>query len=241
VTAKEISDRIVTRIDDDSSSPGSVAAGAPVPPEILAYVNEGQELFALLTLCLETTATLTLVGARTFSTLRSSFPDFLCPLRLMIDGVRVRPSTLADLDAENDDWQSTAGTPTRYGTLGFSFYFVSPQPAIDTAASMTYARSPVQMVGDAFPEIPEPYHQSLVKYGIYRVKLKEGGQQLQRGMGQLNEFLDDATKHGDYVRNKSRAARYDVLPFELKLFDRARLIQKIQKEKKPWPPNSPQL
>lgn len=237
MTGKEISDRILKRIDDDTASPGSVAAdpnGGPVPPEVLAAINEGQEFFSLMTLCLETTASLTLEAGTTFASIRATFADFLCPLRLTIAGVRVRPATFADLDAENDAWQSTPGTATRYVTAGFNFYAVSPQSVGATVSSMTYARSPVQLVGDAFPEIPEQYHQSLVKYGIYRVRLKEGGQGLARGMVQLNEFLDDATAHGDYVRNRSRAARYDVLPFELKLFDRARLLQKITKEKTPW-------
>jgi hypothetical protein len=242
VTASEIGARILKRIDDDVTSPGSVAPdptdpSAP-PPEILAAINEGQELFALLTLCLETTATLTLTASAPFATLRGAFPGFLCPLRLSIAGTRVRPATLADLDAENDAWQSTPGTPARYCTLGFNFYAVTPQPVTNTAASLTYARSPVQLVGDSFPEIPEQYHQSLVKYGMYRVRLKEGGQALQRGMVQLNEFLDDATAHGEFVRARSRAARYDVLPFELKLFDRSRLIETLKKEKAPWQPPS---
>lgn len=230
MTAKEISDRILKRIDDDSASPGSVLADStPVPPEILAAINEGQELFAFLTLCLETTSSLTLAAATTFSTIRGSFPDFLCPLRLMIEGVRVRPATLAELDAENSAWQNTAGTPTRYCSLGFNFYIVTPQPADDTAASLTYARSPLQLVGDAFPEIPEQYHPSLVKYGIYKAKLKEGAQGLERGMVQFNEFLDDAAKHAEYVREKSRAARYDTEPWESSLFDRSRLMLKVPK------------
>ena len=234
MTAAEISARILTGTDDDATSPGAVAALGVVPPEVLSAINEGQELFALLTLCLETTASMTLVASTTFSTIRSSFPYFLCPLRLMIAGDRVRPATLAELDSLDESWQSTPGTPTRYVTLGFNFYAVTPQPVNDTTASLTYARSPVQLVGDAFPEIPEQYHPSLVKFGRYRLKLKEGAQGLERGMVALNEFLDDTTAYGNYVRSKSRAARYDTLPFELKLFDRSRLIQKLNKEKRPW-------
>lgn len=234
MTTSEISARILKRIDDDVASPGSVAPDPDggVPPEILAAINEGQELFSLLTLCLETTATLTIAASTTFSSIRSTFPDFLCPLKLTIAGVRVRPATFSNLDAENDAWQGTPGTPARYVTQGFNFFTVTPQPVEDTAASLTYAHAPVLMVGDVFPEIPEVYHQSLVKYGIYKVRLKEGAQGLARGMVQLNEFLDDAAAHGDYVRNRSRAARYDVLPFELRLFDRARLD--LKKEKKLW-------
>lgn len=229
MTTKEISDRILVRIDDSSSAPGSVLADAnaalfPVPPEILSALNQAQEEFALLTLCLEATADMTLSGGTPFSLPRSSFSDFLCPLRLMVGGVRVRPSTLSDLDAWDDAWQNTPGTPSRYATLGFNFMAISPQPAIDTTASLTYARSPLQLVADAFPEIPEIYHQNLVEYGIYRVTLKQGAQGLERGMKYFNSFLDAATKCGDFVRAKSRAANYDVLPIELKLFDRARLV-----------------
>jgi hypothetical protein len=241
VTASEISDRILKGIDDDAGVPASVAAGnlGGPPPEVLAAINEGQELFALLTLCLETTSAITLAASSTFGSFRQAFPKFLCPLRLMVGSTRVRPRTLAELDAENDAWQATAGTPARYSTLGFNLYAVTPQPVADTAGVLTFARSPLQLVGDAFPEIPEMYHQSLVKYGIYRIRLKEGGQGLERGLVQLNSFLDDATAHGDFVRARSRAARYDVLPFELKLFDRSRLIQKLAKVKPSWQPNSP--
>lgn len=225
MTALEISNRILKRIDDDSTAPGSVVSdGTPVPPEILAVINEGQELFCLLSLCLETTAPLTLPASTTFATIRGTLPDFLCPLRLTIGGIRIRPATLAQLDAENDAWQNTPGTPLRYFTAGFNLYGITPQPVAETAASLTYARSPVQLVDDGFPEIPEQYHQNLVDYGVYRAKLKEGGQSLTRGVQYLNQFLDAATACGDYVRAKSRASRYDTEPLELKLFNRARLL-----------------
>jgi hypothetical protein len=197
----------------------------------MSAINEGQELFSLLTLGLETTATLTIpAGNGPFIELRSYFHDYLCPLRLSNSGGRVRPATLADLDAENDQWQATTGIPHRYASFGFNFACVTPQPATDTDHTFIYARSPLQLVYDAFPEIPEEYHQSLVKYGIYRVKLKEGAQSLQRGINYLNSFLDDAQRYGAFVRGRSQSARYDTLPFELSLFDRSRLVDQLLKE-----------
>jgi hypothetical protein len=235
VTAGEISARILKRIDDDPASPGSVAPDPDggVSREVLAAINEGHELAALLTLCLETTASMTLFAATTFSGLRILFPDLIVPLRLMGPSGRLRPATLAQLDMLNSAWQATPGTPERYVAMGFNFFAVTPQGTGDTAAQLTYARSPAQMVADDFPEIPERYHQSLVDYGVYRIRLKEGGQGLQRGVIALNRFLDDMTALGDYVRAKSRAARYDALPFELRLFDRARLVQTLQKGQLP--------
>jgi len=87
------------------------------------------------------------------------------------------------------------------------------------------------MVEADTPEIPEQYHQSLVYYGKYRVRLKEGAQGLARGVSDLNVFLDDMTQLGDWVRARSRAARYDTLPIELALFDRSRLLLKEPKPK----------
>lgn len=217
MTAAEIQSRILARTDDGNA----VAAS---DDEVIAAINEGQELAALLTLCLETTAPLTLTAGTTFGSLRASFPNFLCPLRLTIAGVRVRPATLAELDARNSGWQSIAGTPDSYCTMGFNLYCITPQPSIDTSASFTYARSPVQIVGDDFPEIPEQYHPSLINYGKYRIRLKEGAQGLARGAKYLNSALDSWGELADQVRARSRAARYDVQPFELKLFDRSRLM-----------------
>jgi hypothetical protein len=238
VTTKEISDRILARIDDSATTPRSITPdpNSPVPDEILRAINEGQELAAWLTLCLETTASLTLTANGTFYLLRSQLPDFLVPLRLMGPNGRIRPATISDLDALNPSWQAwplTAGEQQRYFTLGFSFFGTAPQPVDDQACTLTYAKAPALLVGDAFPEIPEAYHLDLVDYGIYRTKLKEGAQSLERGMKHLNRFLDRMTQLGDYVRARSRAARYDVLPFEMALFDRSRLVEQIQKGKKP--------
>lgn len=224
MVASEIVDRILMRSDD----PSAITSDRP---EVLSAVNEGQELAALLSLCLETTATLTLSAGAAFGTLLSRLPDYICPLRLSVGGARLRPGTLADLDGDNEAWQATPGTPARYSTLGWDLYAVTPQPTTDTAAEFIYARSPKVMLETDTPEIPEQYHQSLVYYGKYRVRLKEGAQGLSRGVADLNYFLDAMQALGDWVRARSRAARYDTLPIELALFDRSRLLLKEPKPK----------
>lgn len=218
MTVSELTARVEQRIDDDTTAPATVQPG-----EILAALNEGQDLASWLTLCLESVVSWTLPSLATFLSIRATFPDFLVPLRLEIAGARIRPATVADLDAENSNWQATVGTPKRYFTFGWNFAGVTPQPLNDTVATLTYARAPVQLVGDAFPELPVQYDESLICYAIYKVRLKEGAQGLERGLKYLNKALDDWTELGDFIRNRSRAARYDVLPWELRMFDRSRL------------------
>lgn len=228
----DILDRVITRVDDDAEAPVSVTEA-----EALAAVNEGQDLFSWLTLCLETTATLTFPANTPFGTIRDSFPDFLVPLRVVVGSTRLRPVTFGDLDVLDDQWQARTGVPSRYAALGFDFWAVYPQRAFNLPSSWTYAQSPGLLTGSAgeVPQIPEQYHPSLISYGIYRVKLKEGAQGLTRGKEQLNLFLDAATEHGDFVRARSRAARYDTLPFELKTFDRARLFGRTPRIRRGMP------
>ena len=232
MTVAQICGRIITRLDDDPAAPVSVQVGSGptvdgvvVADEVLAAINEGQEFAAMLTLCFEKTASFDL--GTTWFRPREILTDFLVPLRITVGGLRLRPATLAELDASNEFWQLTSGTTQRYVTNGCNLLAVTPQS--DVTAQFTYAYSPAELGPSATPDLPEGYHQDLVEYGVYRCKLKEGAQQLARGLGNLNTFLDAMTRLGNVVRARSLAARYDVMPFELQLFDRSKLIDEILK------------
>lgn len=229
----QISQLILEQVDDPTGA-GFAPATAPdiTPPEVLAAINEGQEFAALLTLCFEATTSFPLGPASSIDPYgcyylpRTIVTDFLLPLKVTYNGVRIRPATPMGLEAENAAWQATAGTPARYACLGFNLLAVSPQAT--GSAQMTYARCPDRLVHDGdTPELFEAYHQDLVDYGVYRVRLKEGAQGLARGLERLNRYLDDMTKLGDWIRARTAAARYDMTPFELGLMDRSSLIGEI--------------
>ena len=221
----QIASLIQTQSDDATGA--GFAAG-----ELLSAVNEGQQFAALLTLCLEKTASFTLNGS-CFYLPRPTLTDMLVPLRITLAGTRIRPATLADVEAENPAWQATAGTPARYVFDGFNLLAITPQGS--GTASVTYAFSPAALTGNgSTPQIPEAFHQSLVDYGVYRVRLKEGAQGLERGLKRLNVFLDDMQRLGEYTRARSLAAYYDVQAFELALFDRSRMIDQILKGQAKW-------
>lgn len=225
MTTLEISNRIQTDLDEDTAAPttGLVA-------EVLAAINEGQQLIALSTLCLEKSANFTLTAATCWFTPRTSLTDMIVPLRVIVAGVRIRPGTIPDLEAENAAWQATAGDTARYAALGCNLLAVTPQAAAGSTASITYAYSPPALVLDAdVPVIPEAYHQDLIEYGYWRVRLKEGGSGLERGVARLNVFLDDVGILAAQVRAKSIARGLDALPPEASSFDRSRLLPKARR------------
>jgi hypothetical protein len=201
---------------------------------VIAAINEAQRFFALLTLCLETTGTQALAAATPTYRMLTIFEDWLLPLRVRVFGAgggKVASARLADLDALNPAWQNEAGAPARYAALGFDFVALHPRPTLTgTSLEWIYAKFPARMsAAGASPEIPEEYHQVLVDYAIPTLRAKEGGQGFLDSLLYLDRFLEAAQKEADYVRTRNKSQLYDRGPFELKSFDRSRLIGEIKK------------
>jgi hypothetical protein len=195
MTAGQIGQSACARLDEaDPANPISVTNA-----EVLNAVNEGYLLSSLLTLFLVKTASFPLASC--WHQIRPALPDFLVPLRLSVNGVRIRPSTLTDLDGWNSAWQATAGPPSRYVTQGSNLLAITPQIGV-ALASMTYAYSPVRLAAGDTPLLPAQYHPALVEHATYRLL-------------------------GTWVRQRSEAAHYDVMPIEMKLLDRSKLIDRI--------------
>lgn len=196
--------------------------------EIKLALNKATRLFCFLTLCTERTATFA-VNTAAFYTISSSLSDFLLPLRIYnASGGRVYPYKFYELQVENPGWRSDAGSPTKYAQAGYDMLAITKQPASSENLTITYAASPAVLSGNTdVPEIPEEYHPSLDKFARVWLRYKEGGQELQKTLHLLGEFLDDAQKHGEFVRAKSKAQLYDHVPFDLASFDRSRLMKLV--------------
>lgn len=218
MTLGDLTARVYQRLNEVSS-----AAGYYSPAEVTAAINEGQRFFCLLTLCLEATANFTLAANTSFYHMLTTFPDWLVPLRVYCGVDDVRPSSLSLLSAYAPNWMAVTGSPERYVAKGLDFFAIYPTPTSATALSITYARAPQTLTnGSDAPEIPEAYHSALADYGVYRLRIKEGGQESAKVMAYWQRFLADAKQEGDYVRARNLTARYDAIPFELQLGDRSR-------------------
>jgi hypothetical protein len=148
---------------------------------------------------------------------------------------KLRPARLDELRALDSSWIARPGTPTRYATAGFDGFYVYKQPAVPGSILLvTYARSPLPLVDvNASPEIPQADHAALWQYAVCRLRLAEGGQELQKSLRYLAGFVDAAKKRAAQVRARSLAARYDKLPLELERFDLSR-VMRTRPDLIPW-------
>lgn len=223
--------RIWQRLDD--TNPGTYYGATSV----VDAINEGQRLWCLLTLAIERSKGITLTANQAeYTNLRTLIgsPSYLLPLRLTLDssGTVVKPATIHELDAVSETWLSTAGTPERYATRGFDYLAIYPQPTGNTGASLMYAAEPLALAGDLdTPEMPEEYHLDLIEWALYRLRKREGGQELEKVMPHLESFLAGAKKFAVYQRARSQAQLYDRGPFDLDSFDRSRLLKLIKLQK----------
>lgn len=129
------------RIDEsDPANPISVTN-----TEVLYAVNQGYLLSSLLTLFAVKAVDFPLNGC--FYTPLDILPDFLVPLRITVNGVRLRPSTLTELDGWDPAWQARTGTPARYVTVGSNLLAVTPWPQASGGGTTTSPSLP----GDILP------------------------------------------------------------------------------------------
>jgi hypothetical protein len=216
--------RLIERLDESATPTYWTLA------EVKEALNKSVRFFALLTLCVERQASFNLSAATAFYAISSQLTDFLVPLRVTTSaGARLLPYKLHELNMESDTWRSTPGTPTKYAQAGYDLLAISGQPAGGgTSLLIRYAAAPATLSGNTdAPEIPEEQHPCLIDYALYWLRLKEGGQELAKTLPHLGMFLDVAEKYGEFVRAKSKGQLYDAMPFDLKSFDRSRLMKLV--------------
>jgi hypothetical protein len=234
MTLAELEQRTLERLGETSAA-GTYYSSTFVK----AALNEGQRLFAFLTLCLETTGSLPLTANTAWYEPLATFNDWIVPLRVRLSGTggtKLEPYRLERLDALSPNWQSESGPPRRYASCGPNLVAIHPSPTTGGATlDVTYARSPVPLVGSGqTPEIPTAYHPSLIKYALPRLRASEGAEEWRKNLPDLLEFWRDAKKLAMYVRTRNLTARYDCLPPEERFFDGSRLMDIMTRRPK-WP------
>lgn len=223
MTGEELTDRTLQRVGDDPALLPSQQYYRP--QDVLSALNTAQRLFSMLTLCLETTATMQLTGGAFYRAL-TFFPDWICPLRFRIPGgAKIKPSRLADLAALDNQWSNRAGVPIRYSCSGFDLLGFYKQDS--SIVRVTYARSPVLLVAAGSAEIPEEYHPALIEAAIPLLRMKEGQQEWQKTLTSWDRFTSEVGRCADTVRARNMEQGFDRIPPEIRKFDRSAVLKKV--------------
>lgn len=222
MTTGELKERTYKRLDEDAGDPAYFT-----PTEVLNAINAGLRALALLTLCIERTANFTISAATCWHTILDQFSDCIRIFRVRKGATRIQPTTFHEQDCYSAAWEATAGAIAGYLTIGCNLLAVTPQPAGGDTLSITYAACPAALVSDSdVPEVPEEYHQDLVDFAIFYLRLKEGGLELKNAWANLLSFYDAASKLAIYVRARCQAQDYDIVPpFDIAARDRSRKVK----------------
>lgn len=214
--------RVLQRLDDTSGTHYTTA-------EVTDAINKGNRLMCFLTLCVERTGNLTVSANTPFVLPRTTFTDWLMPLRIAIpaSGKKIKPSRFHELNLLNNLWMTANGEPQNYFSLGQNFLGFTPTVSSgSTVLSVTYAAVPsVLSSGGDVPEAPVEYHGEIAEYAYYHVRQKEGGAEAASTLPHLQRFLEACQKLGDFTRAKAKAQAYDAECFDLASFDKSSLFR----------------
>lgn len=222
MTTAELQSRTLKRIGDDPNIADPTLSYYR-PSEVLTALNQAQRFFVLMTLCLETTATMQLTGAA-FYRMLTFYADWIVPLRVRSSTRKIRPIRLVDLAALDVSWTTQLGTPQRYAHLGFDLMAMYKRDS--SLLTVTYARSPVEMTAASTPEIPPENHQNLIDGAIVLLRLKEGQQEWQKVLPLWDRFMQAVQECAGYIRARNIEQGYDTYPVELKRFDQSKVLRK---------------
>ena len=214
MTYAEIKSETLRRCGEDPAAPAYYTDA-----EAGRAINSGYRIFALLTLCLETTTTVGLLAGEAFKEILSSGVTFLATLRVVnADGDKVQPGSMLELSARSSRWQSTEGSPLIYAMVGSSLMALTPQPAGAHNLAVLHAYIPAALTLDAeSPLIPDEDHEALVHFAAHDLlSSKEGAGRLEDARTHWEAFVTMAQARIALVRARAHAEGYDRMPFELR-------------------------
>lgn len=176
-----------------------------------AAINAAQQVFAGLTLCLESTATITSSG---WTATAALLPKLIVPLRVRYGARRLHPATVDDLAALSANWSAHIDSPTQYLWLGWDLFRPYPLPG-SVSYEITYATAPAVLAADSdVPQIPEDDHHELLEYAMVRIRLAEGGAELAKDTPRLERFMAAVESRAARTRARYIALGYDTRPAE---------------------------
>jgi hypothetical protein len=132
--------------------------------------------------------------------------------QISINDVNLQPSSLADFDDLQPNWQNVAsGEPTDIAICGWNLIALYPAP-VDDQYSITVdliANMPVPSADGDFIQIGREYYDAILDYAIHLASFKRQGTEFEGTYQLLNNFMKLALRYNDVL--KAEAANYDIM------------------------------
>lgn len=143
--------------------------------ELISYLDFGLKDASIRAKVVENTdTTLISVASQQEYTLPSGFFE---PTRIEYDGLKLRPSSLSELDKLTSAIQNspTTGTPRYYAIFAGTLKLVpTPDTAGKTIKVYAHTMHPSITIATTTLSVPTEFHPYLIDYVTYRIYLKEG-------------------------------------------------------------------
>lgn len=202
---------VAKKIDEDTSATNRYITDATIDRAI----NRAMSVFSFLTLCYETSATLTFTVGDPSLELLATVPTFIAPLRVSQDGVHLQPKSLHRFAAQKTSWTGANGPPTAYCMVAANLMAVSPPPSTDYEDVTLYyaAFAPALTTGTDVPAIPAEDHERLAAGAATIIRqVILGGQHGEEAMQDMQDYWQGIQRRAEHVRQRNQKARFDTLP-----------------------------
>jgi|SRR5882762_1886611 len=129
-------------------------------------------------------------------------------LRVELNGLPLHKVSIFDMDMENTQWQNDppSDVPRDWFPLGLGQWGIHPQVVAPVQAILTVLSFPVSDFppydGTEVIGLPIEYDLGLEAYVNAWARLKEGGQELQQGMGSYELFLSTMEELSNFALRK---------------------------------------
>lgn len=171
MTRSEIRDRILTGLNESTSSPVFWTTA-----QMNAVMDEGAEVLAEEAAAIKRTAITTLRPGTLYYTTRGIASDMMAPYRLWLHATNRKLTAVhwSQLDRFHERWQEVTGLPEVWAPVSWDFFALYPHPAeAGGVLRVDYLAWPRALTSDSDrPEFMESDHDALVLYGVYRGLLK---------------------------------------------------------------------
>lgn len=181
--------------------------------DVKSALNEGYLDFCEQTRCFEREAEVECVSRVGLMDLRTAFPYPVLGVRRIYGRTfnsPLAPTTVKARDDQYNRWEMATGVVRRYFVRGLYWLGLWPVPDGEQKFRVSITSLPDALVNDLDePQIPVQFHEALIHYAIYDLKLQED--EIKEALASWEDYLKLVAAASKYVGDQIRTPRTFVM------------------------------